>query len=64
MPTLQMLQKFLAERGFEVVCLNGSMDRRKRLQDAFAKDLFFVWAFAFALRASRHAGTWMKSPSY
>lgn len=40
-PTQQMLMRFLTERGFEVVCLNGSMDmeERKRVQDAFAKDL-------------------------
>lgn len=31
----------LSQRGFEVVCLNGSMDmeERKRVQEAFAKDL-------------------------
>jgi superfamily II DNA or RNA helicase len=39
-PTQEMLYEFLTERGFEVVCLNGSMDMegRKRVQDAFAKD--------------------------
>jgi len=39
-PTQQMLYDFLTERGFEVVCLNGSMDmeERKRVQDAFAKE--------------------------
>lgn len=39
-PTQEMLYEFLTERGFEVVCLNGSMDmeERKRVQDAFAKD--------------------------
>jgi len=39
-PTQEMLYGFLTERGFEVVCLNGSMDmeERKRVQDAFAKD--------------------------
>ncbi|QCQ22114.1 DEAD/DEAH box helicase [Desulfoglaeba alkanexedens] len=39
-PTQEMLYTFLTERGFEVVCLNGSMDmeERKRVQDAFAKD--------------------------
>lgn len=39
-PTQEMLMRFLTERGFEVVCLNGSMDmeERKRVQDAFAKD--------------------------
>jgi superfamily II DNA or RNA helicase len=39
-PTQEMLRRFLAERGFSVVCLNGSMDmdERKRVQDAFATD--------------------------
>jgi superfamily II DNA or RNA helicase len=39
-PTQEMLRRFLAERGFSVVCLNGSMDmeERKRVQEAFAKD--------------------------
>ena len=39
-PTQQMLQQFLTERGFAVVCLNGSMgmDERKKVQDAFAED--------------------------
>ncbi|ABK52589.1 helicase domain protein [Acidothermus cellulolyticus 11B] len=39
-PTQEMLYEFLTERGFEVVCLNGSMDleERKRVQDTFAKD--------------------------
>ncbi len=39
-PTQEMLRQFLTERGFSVVCLNGSMDmeERKRVQDAFAKD--------------------------
>jgi hypothetical protein len=39
-PTQQMLQQFLAERGFGVVCLNGSMDmeERKKVQEAFAED--------------------------
>jgi len=39
-PTQQMLQQFLAERGFPVVCLNGSMDmdERKKVQEAFAED--------------------------
>ncbi len=38
--TQEMLRRFLAERGFSVVCLNGSMDmeERKRVQEAFAKD--------------------------
>ena len=37
-PTQRMLQQFLSERGFPVVCLNGSMDmdERKRAQDTFA----------------------------
>ena len=40
-PTQEMLRRFLTERGFSVVCLNGSMemDDRKRVQDAFAKDV-------------------------
>ncbi len=39
-PTQEMLYEFLTERGFTVVCLNGSMDmeERKRVQDAFARD--------------------------
>ena len=39
-PTQEMLRRFLTERGFSVVCLNGSMDmdQRKRVQNAFAKD--------------------------
>ena len=39
-PTQEMLRRFLTERGFSVVCLNGSMDmeERKRVQEAFAKD--------------------------
>jgi superfamily II DNA or RNA helicase len=39
-PTQEMLRLFLVERGFSVVCLNGSMDmeERKRVQEAFAKD--------------------------
>ncbi len=39
-PTQQMLQQFLTERGFPVVCLNGSMDmdERKKVQEAFAED--------------------------
>ena len=38
--TQEMLQRFLTERGFSVVCLNGSMDmdERKRVQEAFAKE--------------------------
>ncbi len=37
-PTQEMLRQFLSERGFAVVCLNGSMDmdERKRVQEAFA----------------------------
>jgi len=37
-PTQQMLQQFLVERGFTVACLNGSMDmdERKKAQDSFA----------------------------
>lgn len=40
-PTQEMLQQFLSERGFSVVCLNGSMnmEERKRIQEAFAKDV-------------------------
>ena len=40
-PTQEMLHQFLTERGFSVVCLNGSMDmeERKRVQEAFAKDI-------------------------
>jgi SNF2 family DNA or RNA helicase len=40
-PTQEMLQQFLSERGFSVVCLNGSMnmEERKRVQEAFAKDV-------------------------
>ncbi|HPH11603.1 MAG TPA: C-terminal helicase domain-containing protein, partial [Thermotogota bacterium] len=39
--TQEMLRRFLTERGFSVVCLNGSMDmeERKRVQEAFAKDV-------------------------
>ena len=39
-PTQQMLRQFLTERGFQVVCLNGSMDmdERKKVQEAFAGD--------------------------
>ncbi|MFH1980904.1 MAG: helicase-related protein [Pseudomonadota bacterium] len=38
-PTQEMLRQFLTDRGFSVVCLNGSMgmDERKRVQEAFAK---------------------------
>ena len=39
-PTQEMLKTFLSDRGFSVVCLNGSMDmeERKRVQDAFSMD--------------------------
>lgn len=39
-PTQEMLYRFLIDRGFSVVCLNGSMDmdERKSAQEAFAKD--------------------------
>lgn len=39
-PTQEMLQKFLSERGFKVARLNGSMDMEERLkaQEAFAKE--------------------------
>jgi hypothetical protein len=39
-PTQEMLRRFLSDRGFSVVCLNGSMDmeERTRVQEAFAKD--------------------------
>ncbi len=39
-PTQEMLSDFLTERGFSVVCLNGSMDmaERQRVQTAFARD--------------------------
>jgi superfamily II DNA or RNA helicase len=38
-PTQAMLRDFLADRGFAVACLNGSMDmdERKRAQEEFAK---------------------------
>ena len=40
-PTQSMLKQFLSDRGFSVVCLNGSMDmdERRRAQDAFARDI-------------------------
>lgn len=40
-PTQAMLRRFLSERGFSVVCLNGSMsmEERKRVQEAFARDI-------------------------
>lgn len=39
-PTQEMLRDFLAERGFSVVCLNGSMDmaERQRVQTAFVRE--------------------------
>ncbi len=39
-PTQEMLSEFLTERGFKVVCLNGSMSmkERRQVQDAFSKD--------------------------
>lgn len=39
-PTQEMLRDFLTERGFNVVCLNGSMDmaERQRVQAAFARE--------------------------
>ncbi|EFK08848.1 helicase C-terminal domain protein [delta proteobacterium NaphS2] len=39
-PTQQMLQAFLSERGFPVVCLNGSMDmdERQKVQESFAQE--------------------------
>lgn len=39
-PTQEMLFEFLTERGFSVVCLNGSMsmNERKQVQEDFAKD--------------------------
>jgi superfamily II DNA or RNA helicase len=40
-PTQAMLREFLTERGFSVVCLNGSMDlgERQRVQEAFAREV-------------------------
>ena len=40
-PTQHMLRRFLVERGFSVVCLNGSMDmeERKQVQEEFSKDI-------------------------
>jgi superfamily II DNA or RNA helicase len=37
-PTQEMLRQFLTDRGFSVVCLNGTMnmDERKRVQESFA----------------------------
>ena len=39
-PTQEMLREFLSERGFSVVCLNGSMgmEERAQAQEAFATD--------------------------
>ena len=38
-PTQEMLRQFLTERGFSVVCLNGSMniEERRKAQETFAK---------------------------
>lgn len=38
--TQEMLKRFLSDRGFSVVCLNGSMDtdERKAVQKAFSRD--------------------------
>ena len=40
-PTQEMLRQFLNERGFSVVCLNGSLDmeERKSVQKAFSEDV-------------------------
>jgi superfamily II DNA or RNA helicase len=40
-PTQEMLRRFLVDRGFSVVCLNGSMDigERKRVQEEFANNI-------------------------
>jgi SNF2 family DNA or RNA helicase len=40
-PTQEMLRKFLMDRGFSVVCLNGSMgmEERQGVQEAFAGDV-------------------------
>ncbi|MHB1294418.1 MAG: DEAD/DEAH box helicase [Anaerolineae bacterium] len=39
-PTQEMLRRYLSERGFAVVCLNGSMDmeERGRVQEAFRRE--------------------------
>ncbi len=39
-PTQQMLAEFLGDRGFKVVCLNGSLnlDERRHVQRAFSED--------------------------
>ncbi|MCK5034684.1 MAG: DEAD/DEAH box helicase [Candidatus Sabulitectum sp.] len=39
-PTQQMLEKYLTDLGFSVVCLNGSLslDERKRVQEEFAEN--------------------------
>jgi len=39
-PTQEMLCRFLTERGFSVVCLNGTMgmEERQRVQEEFARD--------------------------
>ena len=43
-PTQEMLKKFLNDRGFSVVCLNGSMDMevRKQVQEQFAEKTRFL----------------------
>lgn len=40
-PTQAMLQEFLTQRGFPVICLNGSMsmEERQRVQEAFAREV-------------------------
>ena len=40
-PTQQMLRDYLTERGFAVVCLNGTMDMEARqdVQEAFSRDV-------------------------
>ena len=40
LPTQEMLHDYLAERGFSVTCLNGSMNMaaRQAVQDAFSRD--------------------------
>ena len=40
LPTQEMLATFLADRGFSIVCLNGTMDmdERKRAQETFSKE--------------------------
>lgn len=40
-PTQEMLQEFLRDRGFSVICLNGalSLEERKHVQQRFAQDV-------------------------